>query len=534
LIDLSRARRVPYAHQLVGVESLVKMSDPPTGRTLRGCFMLQDEMRLGKSKQIIDAACVLFERGELDRVIIICPASVRAVWYDPDQAFGEISQHMWVGMPVKVTEYHARKRSWSRGTGHQLEWIVTNYDFIRNKQRREYLLKLCNAKTWLVLDESSAVKNHRAKQTKACVELRYRCGRVTLLNGTPISNSPGDMYSQGNIMDPMILQCKNYFHFRSRYGVIGGFQNREIVSWINIDDLQRRFKPYVLNRRMEDCFDLPEQLPPTYLTAALSDASWKIYKEMRDEMVAWLDQQTVAVAAQAGVKAMRLAQITSGFVGGLQEMKACRCREDESGDPEGLLPDPGCERCGGAGSFEVTGVEPREVGREKLDALLEWVDARVAEDPELKLLIWCRFRAEIARLYRVLTEERGFTQVGLIWGGQKRDERDQALRLLKPATSPKGVAIVIGTPASGAKGLDLSAAHHLVYCSNDYRLETRLQSEARIKHPSRKMPISYVDIIATGPAGQKTIDHAVLKALRAKNDLATWTVSAWITALKEE
>lgn len=510
-------------------------------------------MRLGKTKQCIDAAQVLWELNVIDRVLVFCPASVRPVWFDPDPELGEIAKHTWENLPVKVLEFHRRAREWLNDTKgkRRLEWIITNYDFIRNQERREFLLKKCGPRTMLILDESSAVKNYRAKQSKASLEIRRACERVWLLNGTPISNSPGDMFAQSAIMAPTagsfgskMLECRNYFHFRAKYAQMGGWMRKQIVAWVNLEDMQKRLAPYILNRRMADCFDLPEQLPPTYLTATMTPETWAIYREMRDEMVAWLDDQTVAVAAQAGVKAMRLAQITSGFLGGLQAHPKLPVEaapgNTSSGQAGETSSQTALEHLGQPG--EDGGIPapvylpPREIGREKLDVFLEWLDARIAEDPDLKLLVWCRFRAEIARLHRTLTQERGmsFQRVGLIWGGQKPDERDLALRLLKPATSPAGVAIVIGTPASGAKGLDLSAAHHLVYSSNDYRLETRLQSEARIKHPNRKLPISYVDIVAEGPKGQKTIDHVVLKALRKKQDLAEWTVSAWRAALTDE
>jgi SNF2 family DNA or RNA helicase len=99
---------------------------------------------------------------------------------------------------------------------------------------------------------------------------------------------------------------------------------------------------------------------------------------------------------------------------------------------------------------------------------------------------------------------------------------------------PEGPVVVIGTPASGAMGLNLTAAHTVVYISNDFSLKTRLQSEDRVHRPGQMFPTSYFDIIATGPAGQKTIDHTVVKSLKAKLELATFTTSAWIQVLMEE
>ncbi len=224
-IDLPKARKTPYAHQMTGVEWLSELVDPAANRVYPGCYLLGDEMGAGKTKQCVDAAQVLYERGEIDTVLVIAPGSVRPVWFDQD--LGELKKHLWKGPPwSKVIEYRSKIITWSTGgTGESLRWIVTNYEFIRQELRLEPLFNVCGPKTWLILDESSAVKNYRTLQTKACLKLRRRCARVTLLNGMPIDNSPKDMYSQGLMMDPRILACKSYFHFRARYARMGGFMN---------------------------------------------------------------------------------------------------------------------------------------------------------------------------------------------------------------------------------------------------------------------------------------------------------------------
>jgi hypothetical protein len=508
---LDSARYPPFAHQVIGVQ---RLSDAP----FLGLF---DEMGAGKTKQVIDAAQVLYGRGEIGHVIVVAPASVRAVWADPDPEIGELAKHLWCETPAVVTEYHARVRRWLSGpeARHPLEWLVTNYDFVRDGERRDYLASLGGPRTLLVLDESSAVKNHRAIQTRACYAVRKTCGRVWLLNGTPVAHNPLDMYAQGQLLSPKILDVKSFFHFRARYAIMGGWRQKQIIGWQNLEDLQRRFAPHVLRRLKTDCLDLPPKLPAVTLTVSLAPETWAVYREMRDEMVAWLGQQTVSVAAQAGVKAMRLAQITSGFLGGIQEERPCSC------DGEGE-----CSRCGSTGVVTI-GKPPVEIGREKLDLFLGWLNERLTDEPGFKVLVWCRFRAEVERLLGALPD---VVERGAIWGGQSREERGLTLRLLSPGSAPAGPVVVVGTPASGSMGLNLAAASAVVYVSNDHSLKTRLQSEDRVHRPGQTRAVSYFDVMATGPRGQRTIDHAVIKALREKQDLATWTCSAWVSALKDD
>lgn len=551
-MDLTRVKLPPYQHQLVGIEALVKMDDPENGRVLQGCFALFDEMGVGKSKQVADAAQVLFHQGLIYRVVIIAPAPVRSVWFDQD--LGELAKHLWDETPARIIEYHARVKEWSHGpmkVKPRLEFIITNFDFIRNIARRNKLKAFCGVHTWLVVDESSAVKNWKAQQTKAVLDIRKRCGRVTLLNGTPIANNPLDMYAQGMIMNKGILDCPTYTHFKAKYSIPGGFLNRQIIGWQNLEDLQNRFKPYVLRRLKEHCLDLPPKMPPVTISCRLTPENWAIYKDMRDELVSWLSSSTASVAVQAIVKILRLAQITSGFLGGLVPMDIQDAPEDEDIRPDWIptLPDFQPVEEDSITNLGLPFVATREIGTEKLDTFLDWFRDRMADDPAYKVLVWCRFRPELFRLERVLLERWPGVEVGAIVGGQSRDrwkqisgervrtkegDRDRALRLLDPRTTPKGAVVVVGTPSTGSMGLNLTAAHNVVNLSYDYNLKTYLQSQDRVHRPGQTKAVSYYDIEASGPNGQKTIDHHILKIRRGKEDLAMMTASAWIKVLVEE
>jgi SNF2 family DNA or RNA helicase len=525
MVDLSAARLQPYAHQIEGVRKLVE----------RPVFALFDEMGAGKTKQTIDAAQVLYTRGLIRRVVVVAPAAVRSVWFDPEM--GELKKHLWLSIPSHVWEYHARNRNWHhecKPGQPALEWTITNYDYIRSEPRLEQLLLRCDKLTLLVLDESSAVKNHKALQTKASLQLRKKCGRVVLLNGTPIANSPLDMYSQGNILDGGagrngILGCQSFFQFRAKYALMGGFQNKQIIGWRMLEDMQKRFAPYVLRRLKEQCLDLPPKLDSIVIDVPLTAEVWGVYKEMRDEMVAYLTDQTVSVASQAIVKALRLAQVTSGYLGGITEDQVTADELSEEDRPH-FIPLPADFitpiKTVGTGSI-------REIGSEKLDAFLSWFKNQLIADPNLKVLVFCRFRPELNRLVQHLSKFKGL-HIGEIRGGQKPFEREASTRLLDPRTMPPGPVAVVCTTQTGSVGLNLAGAHTVIYISNDYSLFKRQQSEDRVHRPGQKYPVSYFDVVATGPQGQKTIDHTIQKALRNKLDIAKWTTGAWVSALLEE
>ena len=125
MIDLDEAPLTPTRHQRVAVAKIV--ADP--------YLFLCDEMGMGKTKSVLDSAQVLYRRGEIDRVIVIAPASVVPVWIDPD--LGQISAHAWPTVPITVTHYHARARAWHYGPQSYtpLQIIASNYEYIRTGMR---------------------------------------------------------------------------------------------------------------------------------------------------------------------------------------------------------------------------------------------------------------------------------------------------------------------------------------------------------------------------------------------------------------
>ena len=63
---IERSRQKPYTHQITGVTAILN----------KPFFMLADEMGAGKTKQVIDAAQVLFVTGQIDRVVVLAPGAL--------------------------------------------------------------------------------------------------------------------------------------------------------------------------------------------------------------------------------------------------------------------------------------------------------------------------------------------------------------------------------------------------------------------------------------------------------------------------
>lgn len=544
MLDITELSAVPpRADQLEGIHLLVKDRDVAAGRVYPGCFALFDEPGFGKTRQVIDAAQVWRSRGHVKKVFVLCINKVRPHWSNSDPVFGEIAKYRWSTSRFKVIEYRGeRSTSWVQGPpgADILTFVVTNYEMFRVPRHFDFLLRHHTGDdVLLVVDESSNIGNWNAKQTKRTIEFRKRCGRIVILNGTPETSaegiktelddeelSPGaagNIFSQAFALHPGILGFRSYSQFKARHAVLGGFRNKQIVGWRYLEDIQEKLAPYVLRRLKHG---LPERLPSVTYSVPLSAESWRYYKSMRDDLVVWLKSARSSEAAQAGVKVMRLAQITSGFLGGIQQFADCyACRG------EGL---PDCDHCGGAGVAPSRDRLVEAVGREKLDVALGTVDEILREKADAKIVLWCRFVFESHRLAEALRQKFPDMHHGMIIGGQKESEREIPLRLLKPATSPHGAVEVVCTLGSGSVGLDFAAGSHVVRVSHGNSLYHYLQAEERVHRWGQKNHVWSCDLVATGPDGQRTIDHTLLKAMRAKKNAAEWTAAAWVKELEEE
>lgn len=592
MLDFSRCRKVwvpdeseaggfwspPPPHVEAGVRFIVE----------HPWALLGDAMGGMKTAQSIIAAQFLHNADKIDQVIVVAPASVRPkVWFDED--LGQLAEQAFDDKRIVAIEYHNKVKMWTRGPAQAkpLTFYITNYEFVRSKANLAALLPHANARTMLILDESSAVRTWDSAQTEACMQLRWRtnakdrpihgaprCGRVLELNGTPVGETPMDMFSQMNMLHPDILECRYVSHFETRYAVKvpvlgangplanpyakrqadGTVKNPHITKvegWTNLDDLTARCAPYILRREAKD-FGVSFGLPAVGWEFRLSKETWDAYRDMRDEMVIWL-KSGVATSATAAIRSMRLSQITSGFVGGVEDP----CIEPVEG---GLFDDHGsalggdrattdgdrADARGPDGEADVAVVPDRrqqvtELGRERLDFALERHAELLKRDPDLKLLMWCRFVPELTRLLR---EERltfPSIPVGAVCGQKvlegehrQRDERDYALRLLHPKTAPPGPATVGATAGTGALGLNMTACHTVIDVSYDFSSMKKRQGDARVDRTGQTRPVSFFYLIAVGPKGQKTIDHHVMLTRTGKMRLADWTTSAWVRALKEE
>ena len=451
-------------------------------------FALFDEPGMGKSRVVIEAAKEMFKLGTITRVMVVCPAPVRFAWADPE--FGELAT--WGVDPKEVfvfDSYSHHKLDWK-----PWKWVIVSYDILRSEGHHSSLIKWARQEhAMIVMDESSYIKAMRAGRTKACIKLARHFKRRYILNGTPIANTPEDLYSQFLVLDYNIIDCSRWV-FRLRYCKMGGYMGKQVVGLAKETqvELYKKIRPFYLQRKKKDALDLPPvTITPRFVP--LEKTTWKIYVDMRDELIAILSEgpgdQRILTASNAGVKLVRLMEITAGQL------------------------------------------EEHIVGSEKIKDTLDYIDER----QEGRLIIWTWFRVETMRVTDVLTikqmERPRIRTVGMLIGGMTQLKRETVLRTFNNDEN----GILVSQLAAGGMGLNMQRASNMLFLSRAYSLLMRIQAIGRVDRIGQMADsVSVVDSIATGPKGEPTVDRAVLKALQRKTELANWTRGEWLKVLLAE
>jgi hypothetical protein len=510
----------PYTHQLRGVKTLI--THPYYG--------LWWKMRLGKTKCVIDTACELFEANLIDTLLVVAPAQVKDVWIDP--TLGEIKTHDWS---------KARVHDYSKFGALFLPdgvpcYVAASVEFLRQAGPRgnfpmvdDLLSSICGRRVWFVFDEGSVLGNHKSGNSKAMIALRYAdpIKRFTLLDGTPRGNSHLSYYNKFKMIDKKILGLSNFYQYQNHYSEtvkvphkwkqdkygkrVPAQSHIEVIAEKNMDEFIARTSPHC-EYLEQDVIDMPKKIS-VVLTAALDEKAWKVYCRMRDELVAEIDSGVCAVQ-HAAVKCVRLAQICAGFIGGVQE-------EMQMGLDAEL-----CAHTGGALQEPTT----KEIHDIPTKMLMGWLERRFEENENFKVVIWSRFVPEIERLSNIMYANlyRNGPSFGLLYG-----ENKEGAQWLHPKSELKTGYVLIAQPQAAQYGLNLSKADTAVYLSQDYNRVTRAQSEDRIQAPDGRASSLLVDVLVTGPKGQRTITHDIVASVRGKEEAERRTAQSWKKVLLE-
>ena len=463
-----RFKTEPYEHQLHALGASHNKEN----------FALFMEMGTGKSKVLVDNIAMLYDKGKINAALIVAPKGVYRNWERQEipTHMPEHIVHNVVTWSPSTTKKQQKENLKLFKHGDQLTIFLMNIEAFSTKKGLDIAQRFLLAHQCLMaIDESTTIKSPTARRTKNVLKLRNYAKYRRILTGSPVTKSPLDLYTQCYFLDPYYLDFSSYYTFRNRYASmvdrnVGSHSFKLVTGYVRLDELNNKLNNFSYRVLKEDCLDLPDKV---YMKrfVTMTPEQTKLYEEMKKHALAELEGK-MTTAASALAQMVRLHQITCGH----------------------LATDDG----------EVT-----QVKNNRIDELLD-----VIEEVNGKVIIWAIYRHDIRQIENTLAEKYGKDSVKSFYGDTADSDRQDIVKSFQDRES--NLRFFVGNPRTGGYGLTLTASHTVVYYSNSYDLEIRLQSEDRAHRIGQKEKVTYVDLIS-----EKTIDEFIVKNLRAKINLAT-------------
>jgi SNF2 family DNA or RNA helicase len=463
MTDSYRYKTPPFPHQREWFEKI-------RGERAYGVFW---EQGTGKSKLTLDIAAWKYLEGQINCLVVIAPNGVHRNWIVneiPAHLPEEVKHHDLLWISAKAGNKSAKKAAEKALKAKGLLIVAISYHGVMTKAGDAFLQKLLEERAcMMVLDESATIKNPKAKWTIRLLARGKRVAQRLILTGTPVSNSPFDVFSQVAFLDPAAwrkIGCRSYTAFKNFFGVWeqamdprSGRMYPNLIRYRNLTKLHEIVDAIGTRVTKDDVLDLPPKLyQKRYFD--LSPEQRRAYESMKDTWEVALASGEISSAMLVIVQLTRFQQITSGFL----------VDEDDN-------------------LIELGDKQPR------LDLLLE-----VMEETQGKAIIWAKWRHDITRIVKALNAA-GIEAVRYD-GEVKTDDRNEAIERFQHGSARAFVA----NPAAAGTGLTLHAARTVIYFNNSFKLTDRLQSEDRAHRIGQEHPVLYIDLVATDTVDERIVD----------------------------
>jgi SNF2 family DNA or RNA helicase len=491
---MQQFKTVPYAHQLAALECSADQV----------FYALTMEQGTGKTKVILDTTAHLYNRGRVNALLVLAPNGVHRNW-----ATKEIPKHLPDYVPRACSVWHSTSTKAERAAhdamliapANHLRVFTMNIEAMAVERAVVAVRQFLDSHDALVVvDESTRIKNPKSIRTKNVLALSPIAKYRRILTGTPVPNSPLDVFAQYSFLDPDLFHTRSFTVFRARYAdmlptnhpLIQAIIRRTGIHRIpqliatdaagrpmykNLDELRGITQRYTYRVLKRDCLDLP---PKVYvrIPIELHPLQQRAYKDLLRRL-----REGLLEGDKMGRPLTKLNAIMY-----LQRILL------------GTLPAP----MTASGQHEQL-VTPAQNPR--LQALLGELD-----ETSEQVIVWCRYTDDIRLVTGALVEEYGAASVVQYYGEVGGAERDSAI-----ARFNKGEArFFVGNPQAGGVGVDgLQVAGQVHYFSNSFKYDERVQSEDRAHRIGQRLNVRYVDYETEG-----TVDTKILRAFEDKKDVA--------------
>jgi len=445
------------------------------------------EMGTGKTKVTIDTAGYLYHQEHIDALLILGNKGSYTNWIE------ELQKHMADCAPYIVALWSAKMTKkerviFEKAINYTGELVVLLMNIEALSYDRSFKVAFDFAKnhdTLCVVDESTTIKNHSAKRTKAAWKLRDVCTARRILTGSLVDNKPLDCWAQFEFLKKGILGYSSYYAFRAQYANLIELNVKQrgilrtiktVTGYKNIADLKTNIAKFSILIKKKDCLDLPPKIYLTYKVELTQEQRY-IYEEMKKKSMVEL-KNTMASVKNVLSKLLRLHQIVCGYL------------IDDDG---GLV----------------------KIKNNRLEALLD-----ICDESQGKVLIWSNYRYNIQEISLELRRQYGTKTVMEYYGDTSAEDRESVKKAALRGTETDMRWLVSNTQ-SGGYGNNWTAFNNVVYYANNFNGEQRNQSEDRCHRIGQTESVTYTDIVAVDTIDEKII--AVLKNKKNLSDIITQT-----------
>lgn len=473
-----RFKLPPFEHQLATWQHSKDLAE----------YAIFWEQGTGKSKVTIDTACHQYLEGIIDAVLVVAPNGVHRNWivdeipiHCPDDVFSESMLHCFQ-TKKKGTIPHKKACQQIIQYKDGLKWLAISYDALMTKEGKKVVKEyLVSNKVFYVLDEAQRIKTPRAKRSMVVIaSAKYAVSR-RVLTGTPIANSPFDIYNIIKFLEEDFWKphgFSSFVVFKHFFGIFkkmyNSKTNREfdmLLEYTNLSRLYEIIKDISSRVTKDEVLDLPPKLyNKRYFELSSKQAA--LYTQLKEEFMILLGSGETITAPLAITRLLRLQQVTCGYLP----------IDDEKG--------------------KLVMIDEKN---ERLKVLRELIE----ETPN-KTIIWARFTKDIDLIMEMLTE---LGRKPVRYDGSTGDD-DRAKAKIGFQTGD--FTDFVANAAAAGEGLTLHAARTVVYYNNSFSLTQRLQSEDRAHRIGQEHPVNYFDLIA-----QDTVDEYIVSSLREKQSIAS-------------
>ena len=442
----------PFAHQRVGFQYGLEHNK----------WFLGDEQGLGKTKQVIDIAVAKKMANNYKHCLIICCVNgLKWNWQNEIETHSNETGYI-LGQRKRgdriVIGSNADKVADLKNLPEDY-FIITNIESLRNDEISAELIRLCenNEINMIAADEVHKAKNPSSQQGKALLKLKAQT--MIAMTGTPLMNSPLDLYV---LLKWLGVENHSFYSFKNHYCVMGGYGGYEVVSYKNMDEIQKRLEAIMLRRRKNDVLDLPEKIYVNeYVEMTAKQA--QIYKEVTMDIQRNIDQ--IKSATNPLAELIRLRQAT-----------------------------------GYTGILSSTILESA-----KLDRMVELVEESVSNNKQVVIFSnWTQMTDAIeARLKDY--------KVGVITGETKDEERIKIVDAFQRGL----VQIVVGTTGAMGTGLTLTAGTVEIFLDEPWSKALKDQAEDRCHRIGQNQNLTIYTLLT-----KNTIDERINQLVERKGRMA--------------